>query len=107
MGIAEVGEMPLPSAPESKPVSFFLLLLPPALQQHADLSNRRCLVYRPRGKVKCRQSFPDNIKFIRARRPFSRCRQTSPSGGRTQPNGIYITHMGQAKWRGGGSDTYW
>lgn len=35
--IAEVGETPLPSAPERKLVSFFRLL-PPSPQVHADLS---------------------------------------------------------------------
>lgn len=96
--IAEVGEMPLPSAPERKLVSFFRLL-PPSPQVNADLSNRRCMVQRSRGKQNCRLSFPDNLKFIWTRRSLSRCRQTSPSGGRNQRNGIGNTQTGQGRAR--------
>jgi hypothetical protein len=80
-----------PKRPEKKPVSFFRVL-PPSLQQHTDLSNRRCLVRRSRRKPKCTLSFPDNLKFIRTRRTFGRYQQHTPSGGRIEPNGISITH---------------
>lgn len=61
--IAEVGETPLPSSPQRKLVSFFRLL-PPSPQVHVELSNRRCMVQRSRGKHNYRLSFPDNLKSI-------------------------------------------